>query len=119
MIPILKLYSYEQDVVYTPTSLLVHTRLIFIFEKAKLFDCLIKSKIPTSGCLLQSINGSLKLANLLRILWVNKALWLCYVHILDEVSIKECRLDIHLPYLIVIICGYGKQNPDGLEHDYW
>ena len=60
-------------------------------------------------------NGSLKLANLLGILWIDTSLRLCHVHILEEVSIKESRFDIHLPYLIVIICGYGKQNPDELS----
>ena len=80
---------------------------------------LIETKVPTSGCLLQSINGYLKLANLIGILWIDKSLRLCHVQILEEVSIKESRFDIHLPYLIVIICGYGKQNPDGFEHYYW
>ena len=70
-----------------PTSFLVHTRLIFVVEKNKLFDCLIKTKIATPGCLLQSINRSLKLANLVRILGIDKALGLFHVNFLEEVSI--------------------------------
>ena len=76
-------------------------------------------KIPTSGCLLQSINGSLKLTNLVRILGIDKALGLFHINIVEEISIKKICLDIHFSYLIVIICSYGKYNPNGFEHDYW
>ena len=93
-----------------PTNLLVNTRFIFILNKAKLFDCLIKVNIPSSWGPLKSINGSARLTYLSSILWIDKTFRLCHVHILIKASIKEGYLDIHLPDFIVIISRYCKQN---------
>ena len=48
-----------------PTSLLVNARFFFISSEIKLFDCLIKTKIPTPRCLLQVIyvGSSLSIIN--------------------------------------------------------
>src|SRR4051812_37372050 len=52
-------------------SLSCKYKLFIILYKSKVFDYLIKTVIPTPGCLLQSINGSLKFAYLVIILRVD------------------------------------------------
>src|SRR4051812_49902785 len=69
------------------------------------FDHLIKTLIPTSGCLLQSIDGSLKFAYLVSIFRIDKTFGLHHIQLFINVSIEECCFDIHLPYLIIIICS--------------
>src|SRR4051812_43228140 len=88
-----------------PTHFLVNTRLSTSLNKSKLFDHLIKAEIPTLGCLLQSIDGSLKLAYLVSILRINKTLWLYHIQIFFNVAIEEHSFDIHLPYLIAAIAN--------------
>src|SRR4051794_29967479 len=57
--------------------------------------------IPTPGCLLQSINGSLKFAYLVSILRTDKTLGLYHIQLFLNVTIKERRFDIHLPNFII------------------
>src|SRR3954463_1354917 len=88
-----------------PTHFLVNTSFSISLYKTKAFDYLIKMLIPTSGCLLQSIYGPLKFAYLVSIFRIHKTFGLHHIQLFINVSIEERRFDIHLPYLIIIICS--------------
>src|SRR3954466_8533688 len=86
-------------------TFLVNTSFSISLYKTKTFDYLIKTLIPTSGCLLQSIDGPLKFAYLVSIFRIDKTFGLHHIQLFINVSIEECCFDIHLPYLIIIICS--------------
>ena len=65
----------------------------------------IKTFIPTPRRLHQSINGSLELAYLVSILRIDKTFRLHHIQFFLKIAVKECRFDVHLPYLIIIVCG--------------
>ena len=56
-------------------------------------------------CLHQPINGSLELAYFVSILRIDKILRLHHIQFFLKMPVKECRFDVHLPYLIIIVCG--------------
>ena len=71
--------------------------------------------IPTPRSLLQSTNGSLKLAHLGLIYWC-KPLRLYHIHLFDQLSIQKSCLYIHLPDLIIQMDSYCKHYPNRFEH---
>src|SRR5215216_7717731 len=97
--------TYYQKCHIAPTHFLLNTSLSISLEKSKLFDHLIKAEIPTLGCLLQSIDGSLKLAYLISILRIDKTLRLYHIQLFFNITIEERSFDIHLPYFIIEICS--------------
>ena len=102
-----------------PTNLFVNIRLIFVLNKAKLFDCLVKMNIPSPRGLPESINGLIQLTYPSSFIWNDKTFMLCHEHILFKAPVKEGCLDIHLPDFIIIVSFYRKQNPNGFDHSYW
>src|SRR3954469_657319 len=70
-----------------PTQFLIDTELFDILDKSKSFNDLIKSKIPAPICLLQPIDGPLKLAHLTSIPWIDKPLWLHHIQLFLNVAI--------------------------------
>src|SRR3954469_17383663 len=89
-----------------PTQFLIDAELFDVLDKSKRFDDLIKSKIPAPRCLLQLIDGSLKLAHLTSIPWINETLRLHHIQLFLNVAIKECSFHVHLTYLVIMICSY-------------
>ena len=51
---------------------------------------------PGSGSLFESINGLVLLAHIVRMLWINIALWLRHINFLLEDAMKECIANIKL-----------------------
>ena len=74
--------------------------------KPEVFDHLIKTSVPTPGCLLQSINGTLKFAYLVSSFRIDKTFGLYHIQLFLNVTIKERSFDIHLPNLIIEKCSY-------------
>ena len=45
--------------------------------------------------------------------------WLHHIDALFKITIQECCLHIHLPYLIIKMCHTEYEYSDGFEYDYW
>ncbi|CAL9112647.1 unnamed protein product, partial [Musa textilis] len=86
--------------------------LIFVLNEVIRSDRLIKSYIPTSGSLLQSINIPKQLVHLIWVIPGHESLRLYHIHLI-EVTIEECGFDVHLPNLIIIVCCNSQYNSNG------
>src|SRR3954469_17709469 len=87
------------------THFLVNAGFSISLHKPKRFDHLIKANVPTPRCLHQPIDGALELAYFVSILRIDKTFWVHHIQFFLKEAIKECRFDVHLPYLIIIVCG--------------
>src|SRR3989337_2486106 len=110
-------YTY-QKCCSTPTHFLANTSFSVNLYKPKRFDHLIKAKVPTPRCLHQSINGSLELAHLVSILWIDKTFRLQHIQLFLKETVKERFFDLHLPYFIIKKCSYCKHDSDELNQRY-
>src|SRR4051812_123369 len=88
-----------------PLTFLVNAGFSISLHKPKRFDHFIKANVPTPKCLHQPIDRALELAYLVSILRIDKTLRLHHIQFFLKKAIKECRFDVHLPYLIIIECG--------------
>ncbi|KAL0448778.1 UNVERIFIED_CONTAM: hypothetical protein Slati_1434200 [Sesamum latifolium] len=71
---------------------------------------------PTSGSLLQAVDGPLETTHLLFFSNGSETLRLIHKDLFLNETIEESHFYLHLPYLIVIPCCCGKQYPNGLGH---
>ena len=103
--------EYNYRVIY----LFVNAGFFFVPHKVIRSDNLIKMHVPTLGCLLQSIDGSLKLAHF-GLICGYETLRLYHIYLLIQLSIQEGGSDIHLSDLVVKMCRQSKHDPNRLEH---
>ena len=60
-----------------------------------------------SGCLLQSINGFLHLANSLLLVISYKTVWVHHIDVILKMVVEKRRLDIHLLNLVIEMSRNG------------
>src|SRR4051812_22281107 len=98
--------TYNMRNVYrAPTHFLVNAGLSISLHKPKRFDNFIKANVPTPRCLHQPIDGALELAYLVSIVRIDKTFRLHHIQFFLKKAVKECRFDVHLPYIVIVECG--------------
>ncbi|KAL0284686.1 UNVERIFIED_CONTAM: Beta-glucosidase 13 [Sesamum calycinum] len=101
-----------------PTDLLVYTRIALVLDEIITPYNFIKTCVPTSESLFEAIDGPLEMTDLLFFYNASETVGLIHIDLFLNETIEKCCFHVHMPYLIVIPCFYGKQNPNGLGHGY-
>lgn len=83
----------------------INTQFLFIFDKIKHFDYLIKINIPAPRGLFRSKYGLDNLAYIVSIM-DSKHFGLCRIHFPLYITSQEYSFVILMPYLIFMICNY-------------